>query len=498
MFLYILVLTIIFIFGYIYLLDIRITNTWSKNGIPFYKGKFGLGYGWEFFTGDKPLFMIYDKIYKRHGNVPAIATRSFLNPVLILKDPENIQQITSGDFNAFSQRGTVVNGDVDLLADNILFMNGNRWKLTRQKFTPLFTSAKLRNMYYIMNQSAKDFVDLMAKIKLNEDNFNLLSTFCSAAVSAAVFGITTNSIMDSPLLEMAKKTFTPTFKSNLKFALANASNRLFNYLKIRLFSDHQDFFIGTMKKVLQARRESKVKTHDFADLCIEVQKNGKMRDVKTGYEIEPTDELMSAQAFFFFIAGVEPSAISMFFTLFELARNPNILKRVHDEIDEVFEKSEGEVTHEDIEKIEYLDRVIEEAMRRHPPISFLSRKCTQDTVLKVGNIPVHKGCIVQVPTYSIHHDPKYYPDPEIFNPDRFTEEAIRQRPHYTYMPFGLGNRMCLGMRYANLQVKTGLVHVMRHYTVQTDDLNTKVEYRKSPVQLKANNINFRFVRRLLN
>lgn len=152
---------------------------------------------------------------------------------------------------------------------------------------------------------------------------------------------------------------------------------------------------------------------------------------------------MSAQAFFFYIAGVEPCATGMFFTLYELARNPHILHRVHEDIDKLFEQDK-EITYENLSKINYIENVMDEAMRLHPPVIILTRKCMQDTVLPFSKIQLKNNMMVQIPIYSIHYDAKYYPNPEVFDPDRFSDEEKEKRPNYTHMPFGEGNRMCLG------------------------------------------------------
>lgn len=444
MFFYLLLTVLAILITYICVSNNRKQVYWAKYGVPFHKGLFGLGFFSDYVFKNRPVFQNLDEICKKYPGSEVIATNNFLNPTVIIKDPDNVQQILAGDFNTFYHRGFEINEDVDPLADNILLMNGIRWKLTRQKFTPLFTSAKLRNMYYIMNRSAEDFVKYLKDNPKKENAFSTLCTFCSAAISASVFGVGTKSTMESPFLDMARKSSESNFINNMKFALNGFSPKLFRLFKVSLFKEFENFFIGAIKQVLQLRRQEKAKSHDFAELCLAVQDKGTMIDPSTGYKIEPTDTLVSAQAFFFFIAGIEPSATTMFFTLFELAKEPEILQRLQDSIDELFEKSNGNISHDDIIGLEYLDQIIDEALRLHPPVGVITRKCTEKAVLKVGNIPIDEGVSIQIPVYSIHHDSKYYPNPEKFDPDRFTAEAKQQRPNYTHMAFGEGNRMCLG------------------------------------------------------
>ncbi|CAK1552461.1 unnamed protein product [Leptosia nina] len=329
-------------------------------------------------------------------------------------DPTNVQHILASDFHSFNHRGITISKD-DLLADNILLMNGNRWKLVRQNLTPLFTSTKLRAMYYIIDKSAIDFMELLKSKPelLKGDVFDTLSSFCSAAIGAAVFGV---------------------------------------------------------------------------DICVTLQKNGKLIDKESGLELEPTDELLAAQAFFFFIAGVEPTATAIFATLVELGRHPEYLEKVQNEIDEAFIKNDSKMSYDIVSNMSFLDMAFNEAMRMHPPIGFLTRECVRDTVLPVGNIKVDKGTRVFTPLFEYHHNEKHYEDPEVFKPERFSPENKHKIADISFMPFGKGNRVCVGMRYATLQAKTGLIYLLRNFTVNTIIKPGGMRYSKQQVQVRLDNV----------
>ncbi|GBP66250.1 Cytochrome P450 6B7 [Eumeta japonica] len=407
---------------------------WPKRGVAYDKKSSLLGLSWDLLVGSRTLFELTRDLYNKFPDAPAVGTFSFFTPTLVLRDPQNIEVVMTGDFSTFNDRGIDVDGHVDKLADNVTFMNGIRWKLTRQKMTPLFTAAKLRNMYYIMDKSGRDFVDYLQRGP-KKQAFDILSTYCSASIAASVFGIhTEKSTMDSPFLEMAQKAVKPTTSLNLKIALVTLFPKLMSILRIRLFGNFEKFFIGAIKQVLRVREKQNTKTHDFAELCVELQRKGTLRDAATGYEIEPTDEVMAAQAFFFFIAGVEPSATSMFFALFELAKHPDILDKLHEEVDDLFERSNDNPTYEDVNNMKYLDMVLDESMRIHPAIGDVLRRCTK--------------------------------------------------------------RWCTTcMRFARLQVKTGLLYLLRHFTVKTRDAHTEMKFGKLPGQVRPLNIDLQFVPR---
>ncbi|XP_013148732.1 PREDICTED: cytochrome P450 6B5-like [Papilio polytes] len=468
---------------------------WKKRGITFYSKNKVFGPMGEFVTSNRALFEIFSNIYKMYPNEPVVAVGNLLTPGLYVKDLTNLNHVLNVDFNSFSHRGFEVN-EGDQLADNVLFMNGNRWKLMRQNMTPLFTSTKLKSMFYILDRSAMDFVQYLKDKPelLQKDTYQTLTTFCSAAIGASVFGIENESVFDSPFLEMANKAFAPTFKLNFLIAIATVNEKLFKLLRVKLFKDHEDFFIGAIKQVIRKRQSENVKKHDFADLCVGLINKGALKDDDTGLEIQPTDEILAAQAFFFFVAGVEPSATAMFAILVELGRNPEPLKRLHEEIDSTFDKY-NKITYDILTEMEYLDMVYNEGIRMYPPIGTLVRKCIKDTVLPTGNLKVEAGTKVFTPIFEIHHDPKYYPDPEVFNPERFSRENLKNLNSNAFMPFGEGKRLCIGVRYATLQVKAGLVHLLRHFTVKTQIGEGGIKYLKQNVQVRPTNINVQLLPR---
>jgi hypothetical protein len=87
---------------------------------------------------------------------------------------------------------------------------------------------------------------------------------------------------------------------------------------------------------------------------------------------------------------------------------------------------------------------IPETLRKHPPASNITRVVTQPYTIPDTSAELEKGIRVVIPVYAIHHDPCYYPEPERFDPERFSDEAKFSRPHFTYLPFGEGPRNCIG------------------------------------------------------
>nr|ATO58444.1 cytochrome P450 CYP337B3 allele 5 [Helicoverpa armigera] len=479
--LFVILLTILIVLCSI-VLHFKFTNSkyWKKKNIIQIKDL-----TFTFLFNKQSMPELIKSIYDKHDE-PYIGTTSATIPTLIIKNLDDIQAVLAGDFQSFYSRGIITSPN-DVLADNLLLMDDfKKWKLIRQKLTPIFTSAKLKNMFYIIEKSARDFVELVEdNVHLRKKPFKLMTRYTTASISAAVFGIDTQvkSTMESPFVELAFRALRPSFIQNVIVVIANTFPRLYKLLQLKLFGEHEEFFVGAVKTVLESRRHDTTKRYDFIEICLELQKNGIMQDFSTGYKLEPTDELMAAQAFFFFVAGADTSANTMHYSLLELSNNPKILAKLHEEIDKVFEGGAGELTYNDIDKLQYLDQVINEAMRKYPPVGVMQRLCTKDTVLPSG-IPIAKGNTIMIPVFGLHRDEKYFDDPHVFDPDRFLPENVSKIKNYAYLPFGEGNRICIGVRFARLQVKAGLAWLLRRFTLVEQD-NCVPEFEKSPFGLRS-------------
>ncbi|CAG9782672.1 unnamed protein product [Diatraea saccharalis] len=492
----ILLSVVICVLTFIYFKGLYNENYWKKRGVKFDNRNKVMGPLWDFLIGEQSMFEILADLYAKYSDEPAVGFGSITSPALYVTDVTNVRYVLQGPM--FIDRGVNYLED-DYLADNILFMSGARWKLMRQKMTPLFTSSKLKNMYYIMDKSALDFIDYLNNNpdkREAKDTFNTLNMFCSAAVGAAVFGVSTKSIFDSPFLEMARNAMRSTFQNNIKFALASVAPKLFTALKLRLFKKFEPFFIGAMKQVFRQREQENVKKHDFVDICLSIQKNDVMKNEDGSLEMEPTDELLAAQGFFFFIAGVEPIATTILCTMIEISRHSEIKERLQGEIDLIFDKYNGLLPFDALTELEYLDNVINEALRMYPPISFSTRRCMEDTVLPVGNIKIDKGTTLWLPIYDFHYNPKFFDNPYMFDPDRFS--GVKQNNGVLYQPFGFGTRTCIGMRYAKLQVKCSLAHIIHNFELKTVIGEGGMKFGKERIQLRIENVNIEYIPRKIN
>lgn len=157
-----------------------------------------------------------------------------------------------------------------------------------------------------------------------------------------------------------------------------------------------------------------------------------------------SDEQVRDEAITLFLAGHETTALALTWTWYLLAQHPDVEAKLHAELDEVL--GDRPPSFEDVPKLKYTERVFSEVLRLYPPAWMFSRTLREKH--EIGGYRLGPESVVVISPYVMHHDPRYYPDPFKFDPERWTSEAREARPKFTYFPFGGGNRICIGESFA--------------------------------------------------
>jgi len=188
------------------------------------------------------------------------------------------------------------------------------------------------------------------------------------------------------------------------------------------------------------------------------------------------------------VAGFETTANTLVYAIYELARNPSIQERLVTELEFTLGELDPntDTYYETVmTAIPYLEAVIKETLRKYPPLVRLTRRVGVSGY-SLGGMPLEKDLQVEIPTYAVHHCPEYYPQPDIFNPDRFMPENRTQLKQYAFLPFGLGPRNCIGMRFAYQEIKLCLATVCRRFRfVATDQTPDRLYFKGAMVMLSS-------------
>ncbi|GIX98377.1 cytochrome P450 4V2 [Caerostris extrusa] len=186
-----------------------------------------------------------------------------------------------------------------------------------------------------------------------------------------------------------------------------------------------------------------------------------------------TEEDVREEVDTFMFAGHDTTAMALSWSLYCLGLYPDIQKTAREELDAIFgnDPKRG-VVREDLMKMKYLECVIKETLRLYPAVPMFSRECNESfTVL--GHT-VHPGTMCFIFAYALHRDPEVFPEPEKFDPTRFFPENSKGRHPYAYIPFSAGSRNCIGQKFAMLEMKTVLAHILRRFHITSLDQRDKV------------------------
>lgn len=393
---------------------------------------------------------------------------NFFQPAILVVDPEISKSILVKDFNKFHDRGVFVDAVQDPLSASLFSLEGAAWKVMRQKMSPTFTSGKMKYMFGSVLNVAERMKDYLTENHHREDLDlkNMLQRFTMDVIGNVAFGVECDSIRnpDSEFRLKGLKANRLDTVRFLKFFIGGSYKRFTKLVKLRVTDDDvEKFFIDLARNTVLYREQNGVKRNDFINLLMEIRKNGKFSDEPNSGGEGITMNEIAAQCFVFFSAGFETSSTTINFCLYELAMNPDVQDRLRQEIEESIAQDKGELTYETLLGMDYLDRVVSETLRKYSPVDNLFRISNSPYTPEGLSLTIPAGTLFQIPINSMHHDPEYFPNPERFDPDRFLPDEVQSRRPFTYLPFGEGPRICIGMRFGLMQTKIGLVTLLRNF-----------------------------------
>lgn len=460
---------------------------WRRRGVPHDEPSFPMGSLKEW-RHTKSFSDIFAPIYEKFkGTGPFCGIYFLVQPAVFVLDLELIKKILIKDFHNFQERGVFHNEVEDPLTGNLFQLDGPKWNVLRKKLSPTFTSGKMKFMFPTVVDVANEFIKVMAeKSKAAPANVleitDLQARYTADVIGSCAFGIECNSLRNpnADFVVMGRKALVERRHSKMVDSFMESFPSLARKLNLcSLPKEVHDFYLGIVRETVEYREKNRVKRNDFMNMLLEMKK-------KEGEEDGLTVEEIAAQAFIFLLAGFETSSTTMGFALYELARNQDIQDRLRKEIVEVLVQHNNECTYEAINEMKYLEQVFSETLRKYPVLPVVERVSKADYDTGDPRYLIERNTHIIILTYGIHHDPEYYPDPEKFDPERFTEEEIRKRPSCAWLPFGDGPRNCIGLRFGKMQALIGIALLLKNFKFSfAAQTPYKLAYNKNNVLLSA-------------
>ncbi|XP_055589827.1 probable cytochrome P450 9f2 [Uranotaenia lowii] len=450
-----------------------------------------------------------------------------MNPIYLLRDPKMIKKLGVKDFNYFPDHAPFMTNGKDeedsgksLFGNSLFSLRGQKWRDMRATLSPAFTGSKIRHMYEFVAKCGQSMVQFLKAEavqgkELELDMKDVFSRFGNDVIATVAFGIEVDSLRDRENDFYVKGKQLLRFDSILVL-VKMISIMMMPKLMEKLGVDFVDpkltqYFKNMITDNMKQRQAQGIIRNDMIHMLMEVKKGSlkyqdeemSVKDAGFATVEESTvgkashtrvwkDNELIAQCFLFFLAGFDSISSAMCFLAYELCLNPEVQQRLYEEIVETDRSLNGKpLSNEALQKMVYMDMVVSEGLRKWPPGIIMDRFCTKDYVYdddQGTRFLIEKGRTVWFPAMAIHRDAKYYPNPDKFDPERFSEENRSKINSGAYMPFGVGPRNCIGSRLALMEVKSVLFCLLKDFrlerTARTEDT---VKLSKSSLGLNAEN-----------
>ncbi|XP_055422494.1 cytochrome P450 4F3-like isoform X2 [Bubalus kerabau] len=371
------------------------------------------------------------------------------------------------------------------LGDGLLLSAGDKWSRHRRMLTPAFHFNILKPYMKIFTKST-DIMHAKWQRMIKEghthlDMFEHISLMTLDSLQKCVFSYDSNcqekpSEYIAAILELsalvAKRHQEIFLHMDFLYYLTPEGRRFRR--ACHLVHDFTDAVIQERHRTLPSegiddflKAKAKTKTLDFIDvLLLTKDEDGKGL----------SDEDIRAEADTFMFEGHDTTASGLSWILYNLAKHQEYQERCRQEVQELLKDREPKnIEWDDLAQLPFLTMCIKESLRLHPPVTVISRRCTQDTVLPDGRV-IPKGVICLISIFGTHHNPSVWPDPEVFDPFRFDPENIKGRSPVAFIPFSAGPRNCIGQTFAMTEMKVVLALTLLRFRVLPD----KEEPRRKP------------------
>uniref|UniRef100_A0A1L8E448 Putative cytochrome n=1 Tax=Nyssomyia neivai TaxID=330878 RepID=A0A1L8E448_9DIPT len=437
---------------------------------------------------------IYNEI---EGDQKVIGFWDGNTPVIVLKDPDVVKNFAVKEFEHFQDRRGFISEEIDPLFGNSLFvLREQKWRDMRSTLSPAFTGSKMRQMCDLIVEIGMQMVEFIHKETKDKglqtyEMREFLSRVGHDVIATCAFGIKVDSLTHRENeVYLAGKALSDFkgFGKMLKFMFFRISPKLMYASGVKMSPPKESkFFRSLVTDSMKLREQQHIVRPDMIHLLMEAQKgklnHGTSEKDSAGFAtvdessvgLKKSDRIWTeteivAQCFLFLLAGFESISASLSFVVYEIGINPEIQNKVYEEVKSVNDELKGgRITYEKLQKMKYLDMVISEALRMYPAAAVVDRECNKDITLNLYDdmeFEFKKDYVIWIPIYAFHRDPKYFPYPEKFDPERFSDENKHLINPSVYVPFGIGPRNCIGSRFALMELKSIIYYLILNFKLE--------------------------------
>lgn len=379
-------------------------------------------------------FAFIGERFEQYGDI--YCARNPDGALFVLRHPDHIREVLLTRADDFSKTHTAFDSLSQVLGDALLTSDGKNWQRQRRMVQPAFTRKR-------MGDYAATMVDETARTKTRwqrvseVDMGREMVDLTLRIVCRTLFSYQPDNETDK--VAKAMQTFNDAMATpNVLPKWVPSPKRVRVTKAIELL----DKIIYDIIEQRRSAPESASQPNDLLQRLVTAIDSEGEGDQLSAKEIR--DQLMTL-----FLAGHETTSHALTWTWYLLANNPRVEQKLHQELDQVLAGRMPE--YGDLPSLPYTEQVMKEAMRLYPPAYVLARRARCDT--EVGGYTVPAGSELVIWLYMTHHDPRWYPQPEAFKPERFEPDVVAGLPKLAYLPFGGGPRSCIGAEFAMVEAR---------------------------------------------
>jgi cytochrome P450 len=373
--------------------------------------------------------------------------------ILIVNAPELTRGVMTDPTDIYPKNDLMVGALAPLVGESIFVSNGAAWKRQRRMVDPAFSGIRLNRAFASMVAAVDEYEAVLVDRAGRGEAFSL-----DLAMSHLTADIICRTVFSTSL---ESQTARDVFDAFLVFERSVANVELKRLIFDPPFSD-----IPQQAKVLDACE--RIRRHLGQLIDHHVERGGaEFNDIASAVMAahDPVDnsvftrkELID-QLGVFFLAGHETTASVLTWCFFILSQQPEMVARMRAEIAKI--AGDGPIDIEQVKQLTLTRNVFREALRLYPPLTFIPRVAAEAT--QIGPYKVKRGAMIMIAPWTIHRHRSYWRDPHAFDPDRFSVERERELVPGTYLPFGMGPRVCVGAAFATTESTLILARLIRRF-----------------------------------
>ncbi|XP_026829543.1 cytochrome P450 4C1 [Ooceraea biroi] len=403
----------------------------------------------------------------------------FMIAYIIISHPDDIQTLVNSTRN--NEKGMAYTLLHSWLGDGLLLSKGAKWQERRKILTPAFHFHILKRFFDILIEESNHMAKSLKDIKSStvEDLASVVSHHTLNIISETSMGISLRNVSTleqqqyrETIHELGETLFyrvmRPWYYSDMIFTMSPRYKNEITCLKIlhefteKVIKERKQYHESTNGRFLnfeKAEEDEEIigggkKRLAMLDLLIAASKDTNLSDLDIREEVDT-----------FMFEGHDTVAMALTFAILLLAEHKDAQDRVRDEVNAVMEENGGKLTMAALQNLTYLERCLKETMRLYPSVFFILRKLTED--VKMQSYLVPGGTQVYIDILHLHKNPEFWPNPEIFDPDRFLPELVQDRHPFAYVPFSAGSRNCIGQRFAMMEMKVVVATLVHNFYLES-------------------------------